>query len=45
MPWIVQLSGRAVKQLAKLPQTVKASLIALIREIEVSGPIRGNWPN
>jgi mRNA-degrading endonuclease RelE of RelBE toxin-antitoxin system len=45
MPWIVQLSGRAVKQLAKLPQNVKASLIALIREIEVSGPIRGNWPN
>ena len=45
MPWIVQLSGRAVKQLAKLPQTVKVSLIALIREIEVSGPIRGNWPN
>jgi hypothetical protein len=45
MPWIVQLSGRAVKQLARLPENVKASLIALIREIEVSGPVRGNWPN
>lgn len=28
-----------------LPQDVRKSLIALIREIEVSGPVRGNWPN
>ena len=30
---------------ADLPEDVKRSLIALIREIEICGPVRGNWPN
>ena len=45
MQWHVYLSKRVVKQVQKLPEYVKASLVALIREIEESGPIRGNWPN
>ena len=28
-----------------LPEGVKESLIALVREIEVNGPGKGNWPN
>lgn len=28
-----------------MPGNVKASLVALIREIEEGGPVRGNWPN
>lgn len=45
MRWSVNLSKRAIKQVKKLPGNVKASLVALIREIEQGGPVRGNWPN
>jgi mRNA-degrading endonuclease RelE of RelBE toxin-antitoxin system len=45
MQWNVNLSKKAVKQLKKLPENVKTSLIALIRDIQESGPVRGNWPN
>ena len=45
MQWSVKLSKKAAKQLKKLPENVKFSLIALIRDIQVQGPVRGNWPN
>ena len=45
MKWQVNLSKKAVKQVKKLPEAVKASLIILIRDIEEQGPVRGNWPN
>ena len=45
MQWHVNLSKRSIKQVKKLPENVKASLIALIRNIEESGPVRGTWPN
>ena len=31
--------------LTKLPASIKAALTILIREMEIKGPIRGNWPN
>jgi hypothetical protein len=43
--WSVDMSKRAGKAAKGLPQKVIAALIALIREIEESGPVRGNWPN
>jgi mRNA-degrading endonuclease RelE of RelBE toxin-antitoxin system len=43
--WTVYLSKKAIKQVRKLPDNVKTSLVALIREIEEAGPVRGNWPN
>lgn len=45
MKWTVTISREAGKRIAKLPQIVRNSLIALIKEIEASGPVRGNWPN
>ncbi len=33
------------KQITRLPKPVKASLVALMKEIESYGPVRGNWPN
>lgn len=45
MAWNVQLSNKANKQSVKLPKTVKAALLALMDEISLLGPIRGNWPN
>ena len=41
--WVVNIK-RCVSKVT-FPFSVQASLIALIREIEVSGPVRGNWPN
>jgi len=29
----------------KLPDAIKASLQALMGEIAILGPVRGNWPN
>jgi len=45
MQWSVNLSKKVAKKLKKLPENVKASLIALIRDIHEQGPVRGNWPN
>ena len=45
MHWTVNLSKKVAKALNKLPENVKFSLIASIREIEDRGPVRGNWPN
>jgi hypothetical protein len=39
------LSRQASKQIGRLPSIVRKSLIALMREIETLGPVRGNWPN
>lgn len=42
MHWTVNLRKKVVKALKKLPENVKFSFIALIREIEAKGPVRGN---
>ena len=39
------VSRQAAKQIGRLPVAVRKSLITLMREIETSGPVRGNWPN
>ena len=28
-----------------MPNNVKKQLFLLLKEIEISGPVRGNWPN
>jgi hypothetical protein len=45
MKWAVMVSRQAAKQIGRLPVAVRKSLITLMREIETSGPARGNWPN
>jgi len=45
MNWTVNISNKASKAIQKLPKTVKQSLFLLLREIEISGPVRGNWKN
>jgi hypothetical protein len=44
LKWTVMMSRQATKQLGRLPLAVRKSLIALMREIEIAGPVRGNWP-
>jgi len=45
MKWIVTATTKAKKQIARLPESVMKNLVALIRDIEADGPIRGDWPN
>jgi len=45
MKWGVTISRQAEKQIRRLPKAVRKNLIALVREIEITGPVRGNWPN
>jgi mRNA-degrading endonuclease RelE of RelBE toxin-antitoxin system len=41
----VTATTKAKKQIARLPESVMKNLVALIRDIEADGPIRGDWPN
>ena len=45
MKWTVTTTKRAKKQIAQLPESVMKNLVALIRDIENEGPVRGDWPN
>lgn len=45
MAWTVTLKAKVAKHLKRLPGNVRSSLVALIRDIEVGGPVRGNWSN
>lgn len=45
MLWTVEFTSKARKQKQKLPVRVQEALFQLVREIEVAGPVRGDWPN
>lgn len=45
MDWNVIISPKVRKGLAKLPQGVRDALVTLQRDIELNGPVRGNWRN
>jgi hypothetical protein len=45
MIWTVKLNKRTVKNIERLPSRVRDALFTLMREMEISGPVRGNWPN
>jgi mRNA-degrading endonuclease RelE of RelBE toxin-antitoxin system len=45
MFWTVEFTSKAKKQTDKLPTRVREALFQLIREIQDSGPVRGDWPN
>lgn len=45
MTWTVQLTKKAQKQQLKLPQKIRLQLFVLFKEIELEGPVRGNWKN
>ncbi len=45
MTWIVTYHRKVEKELGKLPVSVQKALYRLAFEIELSGPVRGNWQN
>jgi mRNA-degrading endonuclease RelE of RelBE toxin-antitoxin system len=42
--WKIYLKGKVQKSLKTLPKVVRENLLTLIREIELYGTVRGNWP-
>lgn len=45
MAWTVDWKKKVEKQLSGLPEAVQMSFRALVREIQLTGPVRGNWKN
>lgn len=45
MQWTVTIHKKIQKQIAVLPERARKSFALLMKEIEIYGPVRGNWPN
>jgi mRNA-degrading endonuclease RelE of RelBE toxin-antitoxin system len=45
LSWRIVLSSKAAKLYRDLPEQIKETMIFLIREIELLGPVRGTWKN
>lgn len=46
MIWNVSITKKAVKQIKKLPKSVRAALLLLLRDLEENGPATsGAWKN
>lgn len=45
MSWQVTLHPRTIKALAKLPERVQFMFGLLVKEMRISGPVRGDWAN
>ena len=45
MAWTVVLHPRVIKRKPRLPQRIQDVLEFFLRELELEGPWRGNWPN
>jgi len=45
MNWTVEFTNKARKQKLKLPLRVRELLFQLVRDIQATGPVRGDWPN
>lgn len=41
----VRLTRRAAKNIYKIPRPIRKKLKRLIEEMELKGPVRGDWPN
>jgi len=45
MNYTVNITHKAQKNIDKLPEKVRGQAKLLIKDIEVNGPVRGNWSN
>jgi mRNA-degrading endonuclease RelE of RelBE toxin-antitoxin system len=43
--WKVKFSGKAARQVKRLPERFQDTVDALRRDIEANGPAASNWPN
>ena len=45
MGWEVSIKKNIRKDVDDLPKRVQQSLVLLMQDLEMNGPVRGNWPN
>lgn len=45
MAWTVQWRRKLDKQIQGMPEPVQLQFRELVRDIQISGPVRGNWRN
>ena len=45
MKWTVIFTAKALKQKGQLPGKIRELLFQLAKDVEASGPVRGDWPN
>ena len=45
MTWVVENSKKVAKAMQRLPKSIVCALVLLERELEICGPVRGNWSN
>lgn len=45
MAWTVQWKKKIEKQIGELPKPVQLQFRELVRDIQLAGPVRGNWKN
>jgi hypothetical protein len=45
MTWTVSFTNKAAKQVKKLPDREKDTLIALVRDLQLTGAAQPEWPN
>jgi mRNA-degrading endonuclease RelE of RelBE toxin-antitoxin system len=45
MVWDVKITGKAARQLKKLPIAIQSVVAALMRDIQAKGPILSHWPH
>lgn len=43
--WKVGFSHKAAKQAGKLPKREREILMALVRDLQLNGPVAPEWPN
>ncbi len=45
MSWTVSFTKKAAKKVKKMPSEIRDILDALVIDLQVSGPVRVDWPN
>ena len=45
MAWDVRIKKKVAKHIRELPQKVQEQIVLLTQEIQLLGPVRGNWRN
>jgi mRNA-degrading endonuclease RelE of RelBE toxin-antitoxin system len=43
--WTVRLSAKAHKAVMSLPEAARDALWLLVGDLQLKGPVAGNWPN
>ena len=43
--WTISVKKKVDKELSKLPVKVRELVALLLKDIELGGPVRGDWPN